>query len=250
MRRHTSRALLLGLVLTLAAAAPPARAASDDAPPPTQDRLAPDGAEHLEADLLRLRERLAEPGGPLFRYERSLRLLGESLDRGEYRQFYPWLQDEIVRPWRQIRAQEILQLADLPPTHLNMEQRHLLLEQGLALRRIETQLRHARRLLTRLGRQDEERRRRHEELGQLVLRYQRRVQELQGVAPERAAVYREWYDGVLAPQVDTLEARDLKLAEPAERMLRWTEDPALREMLGRLRRVNRAMEMLRHRFDF
>ena len=126
----------------------------------------------------------------------------------------------------------------------------LLRSQGLGLRRIETQLRHARRLLTRLGRQDEERRRRHGELQQLALRFQRRIQALEGVQPERAALYREWYQGVFAPQFASLESREQTLAEPAERMLRWTEDPTLREMLGQMRRVNRAMEMLRHRFDF
>lgn len=228
--------LLLALLLPAAVAAQDA-----DAPLRDPDRI----AERLD----RLQERLVQPGALLPRYERSLRQLEETLQKGEYRRFHEWLRQEVVEPWRQVEVEPILLLAHNPPGNLSASQRMMLRRNELKVRALNNRLRRARRLLTRVGQMNDERQRRLGELRQLRRRYLRHVLELEQVAPERAPAYRDWLDAVLAPRLERLAGRDRFVSEAAGRLQRWTEDPALRQLLERVRQVTTALQRLRRHYS-
>lgn len=199
--------------------------------------------------LDRIQERLTGSGALLPRYERGLRQLEETLQKGEYRHFHQWLEREVITPWRQVEQIAILQLAASPPEGLSAGQRQMLRRNHLRMKAISNKLRQARRLLTRLKKQNEERRRRFVELEQLSRRYAHLLIELEQAAPERARPYRDWLELDLNPRLDKLLARDRFIEEVVHRLERWTEDPGLRHMLQRIRQVTLALEQLRHRYE-
>ncbi len=241
MRRRQSpvRLCLFGLILVTAMSA---RAAPEPLSP------LHDPARIAER-LGRLQERLVTSAGMLPRYEHELHQLEDTLGKSEYRHFHEWLRREIVEPWRRVNHRAILQLAASPPDHVTSQQQMLLRRNWIEMRAINNKLRRARRLLTRLGKQNEERLRRFGELDQLRRRYVRLTVELERLDPERARNYRNWLETELQPRLEGLQARDHFVAEGVRRMERWTEDPALREMIRNIRRVTAALEHLRRRFN-
>ncbi len=247
--RHAPAIPVLVALLALAAGAL-ARPALAQAPPEPEGRTAETSPARLEAELAGLRDRLEGPGGLLFRHAESLRLLAATLERGEYRRFYDWLRVEVIAPWREVQGQSIIQLADAPPGQLSPQQRQLLRHNAQLLRRVQTQLRHARRLHTRLGREEEALRRSGNALEQLERRCERRLDDYAAVDPEGAAPWRAWFQDGFRPRLQQQTERERLLGESLGRLRNWTEDPSLRDMLAQLRRVERAMEMLRRRFHF
>lgn len=231
--RRPIQTLLLGALLLLIASSGLAQA--------------PDESEtaRLTRRLDRIQERMLASGGLLPRYERQIHQLEETLQKGEYRHFHEWLLREIVQPWRLVSHEQILQLANNMPSHLTPAQRMKLRADYLRVQSINAKLRRARRLLTRLGRTDEQRVRSRDELVQLRGRYFRLLTELERVAPEQAGTYRVWVESTLAPQLEALQARDRFVAEGVRRLQHWTEDPSLRQMLQRIRRVSTALEQIR-----
>jgi hypothetical protein len=240
MRRRHIRFLLF-LTGLIAATALSAQAAQEQISPLRDPARV---AEHLD----RLQERLVTSTGMLPRYEHEVHQLEETLRKSEYRQFHEWLRRKIVEPWRQINHAVILHLAASPPDHISPAQQTLLRRNWLEMRAINNKLRRARRLLTRLGKQNEERLRCFGELDQLRRRYVRLTVELERLDPERARLYRNWLESELQPRLEGLQARDRFVAEGVRRMERWTEDPALREMIHNIRRVTAALEQLRRRY--
>ncbi len=203
---------------------------------------------HIADRLDRLQERLVTSTGMLPRYEHDVQQLEDTLRKNEYRQFHDWLRREIVEPWRQVNHVVILHLAASPPDQLSHAQQTVLRRNWLEMRAINNKLRRARRMLTRLGKQNEERLRRFGELDQLRRSYVRLTVELERLDPERARLYRNWLEADLQPRLESLQGRDRFVDEGVRQMERWTEDPALREMIHNIRRVTTALEQLRRRY--
>jgi len=213
--------------------------------------LARSGSEQarLTGRLDRIQERLLAPGGLVPRHEREVHQLEETLKKGEYRHFHEWLQREIVAPWRLVHHEQIIQLEATMPPNLTAAQRLRLRADFLRVQAIGGKLRRARRLLTRLGRIDEQRIRSREELIQLRRRYLRLTTELEEIAPTEANAYRDWLETVLSPRLESLQARDRFVAEGVRRLQHWTEDPSLRQMLQRIQRVAGALERIRRHYQ-
>ncbi len=204
----------------------------------------------LQRRLQRLQERMGAPGtGLLARYRESVLRLENTVHKGEYRQFHRFVRDEIVAPWQEVNVDGILHLHSTPPAELDAVQSIMLRRNGLLVLKINNKLRRVRRLLTRVEKQHADMQRRAQELQQLGRRYGRLVTELETESPEAAASYHDWLEGSFRTRLEPLRDRDRIVGEKVERLLRWTEDPGLRRMLHRLRKVTLAIQDLRRHYD-
>jgi len=200
--------------------------------------------------LQRMQERIGAPGtGLLARYGQSLKRLENTLDRGEYQRFSQTVQKEIITPWLRVDVEGILDLVRQNQPELTSQQQFFVKQNGTELRRIHFQMRRVRRLLTRVEKEWQESRRWSMELRQLGRRYQRQLDELEKVAPERARIHRDWFDGEFAPRLDRLNERERQIGAKADQILSWTESPELKRMISRLREVTRALDGLNRQYD-
>jgi len=211
---------------------------------------ADEDARQIERRLVRLEQRMSGEGvGELRRYGHSVEQLETILEKGEYLHFRRFVEERIVARWRLVDAMFVMQLASAPPSELAPQQVVTLRENELHVQRIHQSLRRARRLLARVEKLHSETRRRAAALEQMRRQHQRLLADLERLAPAAAAPHRDWLAGTFTPQWRTLRARDRVVGEKAERLLRWTEEPALRPMLRQLNRVTQALERIRRHYQ-
>jgi hypothetical protein len=231
-RRPIIIALLLGLSSILGFQTAAAQAGADEAA--------------LERRLQRLQDRMGSPGsGLLAHYRASILRLENTLHKGEYRQFHAFVRDEVVKPWREVNKEAVLQLHSTPPPQLTSNQRAVIRRNATLVQKINNRLRRVRRLVTRVEKQHDDMRRQALELRKLRRQYGRMLVDLEKVSPESARIYRDWLESSFHPRLEPLRDRERAIREKVEQLLRWTEDPALHEMLKVLRDVNAALRDLR-----
>ncbi|MBN2172358.1 MAG: hypothetical protein JW819_13645 [Candidatus Krumholzibacteriota bacterium] len=207
-------------------------------------------ASQIERRLVRLEQSMAGEGaGELRRYGESVDQLAVILDKGEYLRFRRFVEEQIVARWRQVDAVFVMQLASAPPSDLAPQQVMALRDNEARVQRIHQSLRRARRLLARVEKLHAETGRRAAALQQMRQQYLRLLADLERLEPAAAVPHRDWLEGTFTPQWRALSARERIVGEKAERLLRWTEEPALKQMLRQLNRVTQALERIRRHYQ-
>ncbi|MCP4544883.1 MAG: hypothetical protein GY835_00295 [bacterium] len=219
----------------------------------TKQRGSDLGKLELERKLENLQRRIGDRNsGLIARHTKTLRRLEDVLNSNDYRDFGDFIEKRIVEPWSFVNYNQIMQFEQSPPEMTadnNAQITRIINRNDIRVKHIYTNLRRARRLITRLEKLQGESRRNNLELERMHRRYVVLLTEFERIAPQESKPYREYLDTRLTSVTRSLHSRVSIMSEKVEIVLSWSEKPGLRPLLNRLGQVRQALDSLKRHYQ-